>query len=90
MLRRKKLSRYKALCSEIKRTESVGDLSDLIVRARLQTAGFEIDSGIWADDQAEDLMVLETLVARLRELIEEGELDPEDEEPASREPDYDP
>jgi hypothetical protein len=90
MLRRKKLSRYKALCSEIKRTESVGDLSNLLVRARFQAAGFEIDSDAWADAQAEDLMVLETLVARLRELVEEGGLDPEDEDPASREPDYDP
>jgi hypothetical protein len=90
MLRRKKLPRYKALCSEIMRTESVGDLSDLIVRARLQIAGFEIESSLWLDSHPEELMVLQTLATRLRELVEEGELDPDDEDPSSGEPDYDP
>jgi hypothetical protein len=84
MLRRKKL------ISEIKRTESVANLSNLIVRARLQPAGFELDPSLWEDASAEDLMVLQTLVAQLRELIEESELDPDAEDHASRGPDYDP
>jgi hypothetical protein len=90
MLRKKKPITSKTLCTKIKNTESVEDLADLIASVHLQPAGFEIDPYVWADARPKDLVVLETLAVRLRQLIEIANLDSEsgDTDSGEEDPEY--
>ena len=67
----KKQNPTKAIRAQIKRAESVEALSKIVRSASLRTAGFKVDPDTFDDIELEKLVVLETLVVRLREVIEE-------------------
>jgi hypothetical protein len=90
MTKPKKQQKTMTMCGRIQECESVEELSNFIRSAVLNTLGFRLMPNDWEDVQAEDLIVLEALVVRLRELIQAGKLSPEGGNPSPREPDYDP
>ena len=66
----KKQNATRAICAQIKRAQSVEELSKFIRTAPFRIAGFKVDPDAFDDIEQEKLMVLEALVVRLREVIE--------------------
>jgi hypothetical protein len=89
MTKPKKGLKTMTTCAQIQETESVEELRHFIGTADVNTLGFRLRPDDWEDVQPEDLIVLETLVVRLRELIQAGKLSPESGKPSPKEPDYD-
>jgi hypothetical protein len=89
MLRLKKPITYKTLCAKIRAAETIDDLESVVQRANLKPLSFQVVTDGWLDVHPKELIVLETLVARLRELVEAGCPDGSDEDdPGPREPEY--
>ena len=77
------------VCEQVNNTDSVEELRCFFSKLHLREVPFDLDPKAWNSSRPKDLMVLEAVVVRLRELIESGKLEPESEngEPEEEEED---
>ncbi len=70
MVSPKKSYTSEILCAKVKKLQSVLELSHFVIDTRLPVLGVEFEADIWQSLKLKDVVLLETIVVRLRKLIE--------------------
>ena len=66
----KKSNTSEVLCAKVKKIQSVLELTHFVIDTRLPILGVEFEADIWQNLKLKDVVLLETIVVRLRKLIE--------------------
>jgi hypothetical protein len=66
----KKSYTSEVLCAKVNKIQSVLELTHFVIDTPLPILGVEFEADIWQSLKLKDVLVLETIVVRLRKLIE--------------------